>query len=567
MLEPRLYRAALLPALLAAIVAMFSLERRPPALPQGLAADVLLDGRLIAQEGERIARSYPDRRAGAPGDRALADLVGGRLAALGFTVDHDRFESGDRQLTNVVATRPGRSDTALMLVVPRDAWRERDRATAADTAALLAIAQVLAGRPTKRSIVLASVDGRAHPEAVERAVDRLRDTGRQIVAAVVLSDVASRARGGAPVVVWSGGDRRTSAQTERTARASLREETAEPAAASSFAGQVARLAFPIGVGLQSSLLEAGIDAVRISGSGELAPAHNRLERIDPDSVGILTRTALRTLTALDQGGRLAAAPGRYVTVLGLVLPGWVVSLCAATLLLPVAFATADAAARARRQGRRLRVGVALVTSFALPLLVLVGGLRVAGMAGWFGPSGLGVSDPFAVGPNGGRVALLAAIAVLALGCWFAVRALGRAARSPAAGAGIAIVLAAAGGVLWLSNPYALVVWLPALHVWALRALLVPATGGGRGAGTLAVGLALPAAVCVHLLLRTGTSPVEGAWHALIAVAQGAADEVVVATSALFLAAGIALAQHLRANVERAEARRAEARAHPGRALR
>jgi hypothetical protein len=54
-IEPRVYRAAFLPALVATVVVMFSLESRPPPLPQGLAADVLFDGNLAAQAAQGIA--------------------------------------------------------------------------------------------------------------------------------------------------------------------------------------------------------------------------------------------------------------------------------------------------------------------------------------------------------------------------------------------------------------------------------------------------------------------------------------------------------------------------------
>ena len=48
MFEPRVYRAAFVPALLALVLTMFSLQSRPSPLPQGLAADVLFDGQVAA---------------------------------------------------------------------------------------------------------------------------------------------------------------------------------------------------------------------------------------------------------------------------------------------------------------------------------------------------------------------------------------------------------------------------------------------------------------------------------------------------------------------------------------
>nr|MBA2630079.1 hypothetical protein [Thermoleophilaceae bacterium] len=75
MIEPRVYRAAFVPALLAAVLAMFSLESRPRPLTQGLAADVLFDGRLAATSAARLAEAEPSRRPGGRGDRATAAQV------------------------------------------------------------------------------------------------------------------------------------------------------------------------------------------------------------------------------------------------------------------------------------------------------------------------------------------------------------------------------------------------------------------------------------------------------------------------------------------------------------
>src|SRR4051812_41760753 len=80
MIEPRVYRAAFVPALFAVVLAMFSLEGRPRPLPQGLAADVLFDGRLAKQGASHIVARHPDRRAGSAGDRAAAADVGRTLA-------------------------------------------------------------------------------------------------------------------------------------------------------------------------------------------------------------------------------------------------------------------------------------------------------------------------------------------------------------------------------------------------------------------------------------------------------------------------------------------------------
>ena len=91
MFEPRVYRAAFIPALLALVLTMFSLQSRPAPLPQGLAADVLFDGRVAAAETARIAEAAPDRRPGGMGDERTAQRVARAFGNSGFPVEPQRF--------------------------------------------------------------------------------------------------------------------------------------------------------------------------------------------------------------------------------------------------------------------------------------------------------------------------------------------------------------------------------------------------------------------------------------------------------------------------------------------
>src|SRR5918999_884924 len=110
MIEPRVYRAAFVPALLAVVLTMFSLQSRPDPLPQGLAADVLFDGRLAAIESARIAGREPDRRPGRPGNLRTAQRVAELLRGRGFPgkqTQVQRFTHDGKDLANVVARRAG----------------------------------------------------------------------------------------------------------------------------------------------------------------------------------------------------------------------------------------------------------------------------------------------------------------------------------------------------------------------------------------------------------------------------------------------------------------------------
>ena len=134
---------------------------------------------------------------------------------------------------------------------------------------------------------------------------------------------------------WSNDSSRAGIGLQRTVSESIQQELDFDPPTSGAPGQLARLSFPIGIGPQGVLLDAGYDAVRISGSGELPPEGNGpVESIDEDTLGPLGRATLRTFTALDLGPRPEHGPESYVTAVSQVMPGWVLSLLAGTLLLP-----------------------------------------------------------------------------------------------------------------------------------------------------------------------------------------------------------------------------------------
>src|SRR3954466_11716479 len=107
---------------------MFSLESRPPAVPQALAADVLFDGRIALAGAQRMAQQYPDRRAGTDGDQLSAGRAADSLRAQHFAVTVDRFRSDDHDLGNLVGRGIGESTRQLVVIAARDADRVPDLA-------------------------------------------------------------------------------------------------------------------------------------------------------------------------------------------------------------------------------------------------------------------------------------------------------------------------------------------------------------------------------------------------------------------------------------------------------
>ena len=95
MLDPRVYRAALLPVLLALIVVAFSLENRPGPLRTTLTADAF-DGGARRAPARRLAAAYPERPAGgaarhaARAARVAAELRGGPAGRARAAPRHQR---------------------------------------------------------------------------------------------------------------------------------------------------------------------------------------------------------------------------------------------------------------------------------------------------------------------------------------------------------------------------------------------------------------------------------------------------------------------------------------------
>ena len=539
-LEPRLYRAAFIPAVVVLGVLMFSLEPRPRAAPQVLAADVLFDSRQAAERARQIAASHPDRRAGGRGDAALGREVAATFARRGFETRVDSFESEGRELGNVVGRRAGTSRRQVVVLAARDGGGPDLAGSAADTAALVELSRVLHGRVTRKTIVLASVDGETLGSAgARRFVEAAEDSDR-IDAVMVLSGAGAGGPGAAPLVAWSSDSSRGSLGLWRTAADSVRRERGASPAGEHVPGQVARLAAPMGVGAQGALLAGDVEAIRFSGSGELPPPPSA--PLDPERLGQLGSAVLRTLTALDRVEPPEHGPAAYVTVARQVAPGWIFAALALALLLPPLVAAVDGFARARRRGRAPAAWLPWIAATAAPpLLGLLAAKALAAL-------GLGPElpeAPFApalVPLDAGALALLGvALAVAALaalgGAGLALRAAPGVGGLAGAGCGaaLALVVAVAGLATWALNPWTALVMAPAANAWALAGLL--GVRGRRGAlGLVLVGALAPLGVAAYYLDRLALGPLDGLWYAFALAVGGHVGAGALVLGAVWLAA-------------------------------
>ncbi len=529
MIEPRIYRAAFVPALLAIVVVMFSLESRPAPLPQGLAADVVFDGDQAATTMRSIIGEAEDRRAGTPGDRAVAKLVEEQFQGRGFAVDEpDSFQSDGKELVNVVGRRAGVSRSQIVVVAARDAPGVPDAAgTAASTAVLMEVARVFEGRPSRKTLVLASVDGSTLGEVgTERLAGELDDV--ELVDGVIV--ISGLGMGGAParIVPWSNDTTRAGLGLQRTLAESLREEQGAGSEGSSPAGQLARLAFPIGIGPQGVLLDRGYDAVRLAGDGELSDdGTTTIEQVDVEALERSGRALLRTVTALDQGPRPDHGPDIYVTAVSQVMPGWVVAMLSLTLILPALVASIDAFARARRRREPVSAWLLWIAAATVPFVL---GLGLAHLLAFLGATPDIPAAPVAppLHPlDGPAIAVLLGIAVLVALSWWGLRRL-VALRDPplgdpsAPGAAVAcaLVLSLVLLALWVVNPFSALMLAPALHLWLLSVLIDPPPGLRVRIALVLGGLLLPVLLALYDLATLEVDPLWGAWYLLLLVTGG-----------------------------------------------
>src|SRR3954447_1602574 len=523
-IEPRIYRAAFLPALLALVLVAFSLVTAPRAVPQGLAADALFEGTSAVAMVRDIVATTPDRRAGRPGDARLASRVKQAFLSHKFPTTIDRWSEDGVRLSNVIGRRPGATSKQIVVMAARDAAGVPDEAgSAADTAALIEFARVFEGRASRRTLVLASVDGSQLGDAGARRFAESIGNPRDIEAVIVLSNLGAGDTSGGPLVLgWSNDAGRGNFGFERTVASSLREELGRiPHQEGAFA-QFARLTFPIAPGAQGVLLGSGIDAVRVSGSGELRPG-GADRHVDVQRYGALGRAALRVVSSLGASPEEPKhGPPSYIQFAGKLMPTWPVRLLALAFVLPALIAGIDAFARARRRREPGAVWLVLLASALLPfvlglalalLLVLVGIARDAP------PAPL---DPRSVSMDTGAWgSLIATVLAVAL-AWVLARSsvIRRAASLPDASAPSAACIASLALSLLVlalvfTNPYAALLLVPAVHLWMLATLTDVRWRGGLVMFVL--GLLPVLWVALYYLLKFDLGPVRGAWYLFLLV--------------------------------------------------
>ncbi|MCW2993943.1 MAG: hypothetical protein JWQ18_1438, partial [Conexibacter sp.] len=274
MLDPRLYRVAFVPVLLALLVAAFSLQDRPRPIgttqsPEGF--DEIRAGQTLAD----LAHRYPDRRPGSAADTRLAGEIAASLRrSVPGTVEEHHFTGetidGKRDLVDVVATRPGVPGPGIVVVAHRDAVAGPARAELSATAALLELARVAADGRLRRTITFISTSGGSGGFA--GASEEARRLEGRADAVIVLGALGAAGSRRPFVVSLSDGRGQAPVQLQRTVQSAVRAEVGTDAGAPRALTQWLRMAVPVTISEQGPFLRAGQPAVLLSAGGERPPA-------------------------------------------------------------------------------------------------------------------------------------------------------------------------------------------------------------------------------------------------------------------------------------------------------
>lgn len=538
MLDPRLYRASLVPVLLALLVVAFALGDRPGPIGTTLAPDAFV-GPAASTLLDNLAATYPDRRPGSVGDEALARRVAVELrralqphgeASVVPVVQTQRLSGrtidGRRELTNVIATRPGRPGPGIVVVAHRDAAARGDKAQLSGTAALITLAQIAGAGRLRRTITFVSTSGGSGGAAGARALaGRLPETPDAII---VLGDMGS-ARATRPHVVGfsAGGNGVAPLRLQRTLEAAVRVEVGQDPGGFGVWAQWARQAFPLTVSEQGALARAGLPAVLLSASGERGPAANA--PVSTAHLQAFGRAALRTIFALDEGPTIARGPDGVLNTERKTLSERAIRLLGAALIFPVLLVAVDAFARSRRRreavGRRLLWALAMALPFVLTAAVALA-LVLVGLIDPAPPMAVPAANLVLDASVAAGAAVLTLVFVLG---WFGLRPLVEAVagvREPVDDGGaapaVAVLLLAglAATVVWIRNPFAAVLLAPALHLW-----LGAVTPDWHWPRAVRVGLVLAGLIPFALVARSDLaaldySVAQGAWQAVLLVAGG-----------------------------------------------
>jgi hypothetical protein len=533
MVDPRIYRSGLALVAVAVIVFGFSLTGQPSPAPSDL-APVPLNGKALLANMVSLAKQFPHRLPGSAGDLGLAAYVAAQLQGTqGFTVKTTTQDlstaRGQRPVETVTAVRPGLTSGMIVLVAHRDASSSPALADLSGTVVLLDLARLIAGQTESHTVMLVSTSGSVGAAGTTQLAQSL--AGQPVSAVISLGDLGAPHPTRPLVDPWSDADVVAPPLLRQTISRFLATDTGLSSRDFTLGAQLAHLAFPYSTSEQAPFGGQGLPAVEFStsGYGPTPPG----QRVSSLRLQQSEEAILQTVSALDNGSA-PAGPSSYLVLSGQLVPGWAVRLLVLALILPVVVAAVDAVARARRRGhsmlRWLGWVLASVVPFLLALIVLLI-VRAVSLESGTPPGPVAGTIPL----GGGGIALMtilglvlvASFALLRPPCVRLAARLRPARTRPASPSGDAaaisliVILGLVAVILWLGNPCAALLLVPALHLW-----LWLAQPGVRTRRWLMVGLGLiglvPAALVVGYYMHAfHLTPIGLVWSGMLMILGGA----------------------------------------------
>ena len=484
MFDVRIYRAAFMVLLFALVIGGFSLSGRATPLGSTLAPDAFEGARAFAGL-QALVKQFPDRGPGSAGDDRLAAYVARTLSGLGSTAGggfHVRTRrvraatiDGTRTLTTVVAERPGSTGLSpIAIIAHRDTATVGSEAELSGTAALLELARVFSQSETRRTIVLVSTSGGSGGYA--GASDFAQHGSQSLDAAIVLGDLAGTETHKPFVLPFSSTGAPAPEQLQRTLDGTISQEVGTDPGTLGLFTQLTHLAVPLATGEEAPFNAASVPAVLVQVSGERGPSPQ--EKVSATRLLNFGRAVLSATYALDEGSDIAEKPASGLLLGHKRLPDWAIRLLVLALLLPPLLVSVDALARLRRRREPVLGWLTWTLAGALPFLVcalfamLLGALGIVAAPVAQLPAGALLAD----GSAAGATVAVGIVLGLALLVWPSlVRRRGLPLRPSADGAALAVmlVLLVLAALVWIVNPIACLLLVPALHLWLL------AVGPGR----------------------------------------------------------------------------------------
>jgi hypothetical protein len=552
MLDPRIYRTGLMVVVVAVIVVAFSLGNQAQPLNATLVPDAF-DGSSAYATMQTLAKEYPNRPPGSTADAAVADYVQKSLDQDGFMVNRTSFTAqtvdGPRTVEAVTGTLAGTTPGTIVVVAHRDSGRAGASTSPAElsgTAVLLELGRDLAAQTQQRTVVLDSTSASVGAAGAQQLA---RTLPGPIDAVIVLGDMAGLDVRSPIVVPWSDSQLVAPALLRNTVAAAVAQQANVNPTDESLGGQFLHLAFPLAAGEQRPFADSGEPAVLVSTSSARLPAAE-----EPTSAAQITgfgRAVLQALTALEAGPNVPG-PSSYLRMHGELIPEWAIRLLVLALIVPVLLATVDGLARARRRGYRVGRWIPWVLSACVPFAVAA--LAVVGLRT------VGAIDAAPPGPVGGDAITLPgrAVAILVgLGClivagfavrWWVGRHVwrpdeaaaepvsdrpenGRSHRrravavagdpaSPGAAAALLLVMCVVTLAIWVENPFAAALLVPALHLWMWIVGPEQRLRAPWAVLLLLAGLVPGVLAAYYYAAVLGLGPATGAWNAVLMLAGG-----------------------------------------------